>query len=799
MTTSTSRTPGRLAAVWFADIVGYTTLSAEDHPRALAIVDLFQDLARKHVSAHGGRVVKFIGDAALAEFASTTAAVQAAGELQRAFLARSAEVGRRTSLRIGVHLGEIEAAPDGDIYGDGVNTASRLQGAAEPGHVLVSEDVWRSLRSHPEFEFEPAGRRRLRGTGLPMAVFEAVPRRPADANGARQRKPGLTWLRGWRLALLLGAHAAIGGAVLFGIRRMVVRSATPQLTFDLALLWYLGIFPLILLVGWFHGYRRHRKATRGEKVLAGALLLVLGVLSVNAVSNHVERERAFAAATASGLDNTRIAVLYFEDLRGDTAQAYLAAGLTEDLIDELTSVRALDVISANGVAPFRDRAVRPDSIAQILQAGTIVDGSVERRGEMLRVNVRLVDGATGAALDQRTTFEVPADDVFGLRAELVERVAGFLRQRLGEEVAVRALRSGTDDPAAWALVQRADQARARGEMALAHGDGSAGFAAYQAADSLLAQAEALDEDWAEPPVMRGWIAYELSRASHDPHEGAEWTGVALTHAGTALERDANDPAALELRGTVRYYQYLLNLAPDADAHQALLRAARADLEQAVSIDPSRAGAHNTLSHLYYEVQDVVQAVLSAQKAYVEDAYLRFADGVLWRLFNGTLDLGQFTQAERWCNEGGERFPSDHRFRLCRLILMVTPAGRPDAELAWRLAAEVDSLAPPAAREYERVRSELFVGGALANAGMLDSARNVLLRARGRVTFAIDPHQELLAYEAYMRTLTGETDEASSLLQRYYAANPGHLAGSSDMAWWWRSLANEPWFQQLLHD
>jgi hypothetical protein len=82
--------------------------------------------------------------------------------------------------------------------------------------------------------------------------------------------------------------------------------------------------------------------------------------------------------------------------------------------------------------------------------------------------------------------------------------------------------------------------------------------------------------------------------------------------------------------------------------------------------------------------------------------------------------------------------------------------------------------------------------------MVDSARSVLLRARQRATPASDPHQELLAYEAYMRTLTGEEDEARRLLTRYAAANPGHLAasGGSDAAWWWRSLQTRPWFQEL---
>jgi hypothetical protein len=111
---------------------------------------------------------------------------------------------------------------------------------------------------------------------------------------------------------------------------------------------------------------------------------------------------------------------------------------------------------------------------------------------------------------------------------------------------------------------------------------------------------------------------------------------------------------------------------------------------------------------------------------------------------------------------------------------------------------VDSVAGHEGRTDAGIQSELSVGGVLARAGMVDSARSVLLRARQRATPASDPHQELLAYEAYMRTLTGEEDEARRLLTRYAAANPGHLAASagSDAAWWWRSLQTRPWFQEL---
>jgi TolB-like protein/class 3 adenylate cyclase/Tfp pilus assembly protein PilF len=190
----------RLAAVCFADIAGYTELSARNEGEAVAVVELLQEVARQAVGERGGRVVKFIGDAVLAEFTSTDDAVRSAIEMRDRFAAeaRSRGLGSR-DLRVGVHVGDIVTAADGDVYGDGVNVAARIQGAAEPGHVWVSEDVWRQLRQRPEFRFEGRGERELKGVAAPVAMYgvgmqagelarRAQAARPASEEGRRAPK-----------------------------------------------------------------------------------------------------------------------------------------------------------------------------------------------------------------------------------------------------------------------------------------------------------------------------------------------------------------------------------------------------------------------------------------------------------------------------------------------------------------------------------------------------------------------------------------------------------------------------------
>ena len=153
----------RLVAVWFADIVGYSARAAEDETGALQLVEILQTLSRETVSRYGGRVVKFLGDAVLAEFPSTDLAARAAVALNIEYADKSITSGGVHRLRIGVHVGDVAVGADGDLYGDAVNVAARIQEAAEPGQVVLSRDVWQQLRSRRDFQFQSLGDRSLKG------------------------------------------------------------------------------------------------------------------------------------------------------------------------------------------------------------------------------------------------------------------------------------------------------------------------------------------------------------------------------------------------------------------------------------------------------------------------------------------------------------------------------------------------------------------------------------------------------------------------------------------------------------
>ena len=273
------------------------------------------------------------------------------------------------------------------------------------------------------------------------------------------------------------------------------------------------------------------------------------------------------SAGGGGLNDHRIAVLYFEDAGGSDSLTYLANGLTEGLIRELSQVQTLEVVSTGGVAPYRGTSVSRDSIARALQAGALVTGSVERVGGQLRVTVRLVDGQSGVDLT-RTTRELPAGDVLAVQDTLVQEVARQIRSELGQEIQLRQQRRRTSDVRAWTAVQQAARRGESAEGAAARGDTATMSGEFAAADSLLAAAEAMDPTWAEPIIARGAVAYRRSRLNpNDQVVAGKWIRVGMDHVNRALALAPSDPDALELRGNLKYWRWLLSLAPDAGRGQ----------------------------------------------------------------------------------------------------------------------------------------------------------------------------------------------------------------------------------------
>jgi serine/threonine-protein kinase len=526
----------------------------------------------------------------------------------------------------------------------------------------------------------------------------------------------------------------------------------------------------------------------------GAVLAVLALAGVGIW--QLGGRGAPRAAAATGLDGHNVAVLYFEDLSDGKDLGYLADGLTEGLIAALGQVTGLSVVSRGGVARYRDGSVALDSVARALNAGTLIRGAVERSGDKVRVNVQLVEGGSGATFE-RASLEEPAAAVLAMRDSLPGKVAELIRKRLGEEIRVQTQRQSTTSVTAWSLVQRAEQLRKAAERAAAADDSVARDRDFLAADSLLAAAEAADPAWPEPITLRALVAYKRSRVAALDREGVErWIAAGLAHANRSLALEPRDATALEIKGNLQYWKYLLGLEPDAARGQALLLQAKADLEAATRINPKQAGAFASLSHLYYRTNTAFDVNFAARRALEADAFLDNADAILDRLFLSSYDLEQFTDAAYYCDETRRRFPASVNAPNCALSLLTTKIREPDVARAWRLADSVETLGPAPRRELLRLQSAMQVAVVLARAGLADSARRVIERSKGDPE--VDPTRDVALFGAFAYAQLGDQAKALELLTIYFSANPAARAGyAANPGWQFKSLADTPGFRTLV--
>lgn len=602
-----------------------------------------------------------------------------------------------------------------------------------------------------------------------------------------------------RITQIMVAYLAGGWIAVNVVDILVDRQVLPELVFRLALVAFVGGVFATLVLGWYHGEKGSQKVTIAEIVM---LVLVTGGTvgsGVMVASQHLADERRHSALAGSiGFDAQRVAVLYFEDATGSEELSWLADALTEDLIHDLAGIPALDVVSRNGVARFRGEPVAPEEVGRALNAGSVIDGSVETVRGDLRVNIQFLDGISGATID-RTAFTLPADEVLAVRDSVASLAADFLRSRLGEEIRVREQRAAASTVEGWTLLQRAERLRKDAGEARRHGDRDEARLLYQRADSLLSVAQELEPRWADPPAARASLALPRALAATSLNAAVEVVHDGIVHADTALARTRRHARALEARGELRYYLWHLNVSGSATEREALLDQAIQDLRAATAADPSLASAHAYLSDIYFERKDLMSAALAAREALRADAFRADAAHVRNTLFHSHYGLGQFTEARNACEEGARRFPDNPDFYDCRLWMMLAPVTEPDPDLAWELAARADSLTPPQARPFLSAQRSVVAGSVLARAGLPDSARTVL--AEARVGPEVDPDQELLGLEALVHVLLGDQDEAVRLLRRYAVANPDHIAGflevDGGLHWWWRPLRDHPDFRSLL--
>lgn len=431
----------RLAALWFADIVGFSEFSHEDESAALELVQLFQGITRGVVGRYGGHLVKFVGDGALAEFSSTEAAVRAACRLRNSFIEQTKDNGfGNRDLHIGVHVGEIATSPDGDVYGDGVNAAARIMNQAEPGQILASDDVWRQLRQRKEFQFEELGERDLRGAGQHVLHCVEV----EDESYAEWGTGGdVTSSRIGTLYDELKRRRVFRVAVAYAVAAWLVTqiaaTTVPELflpawiTRAVIVFAILG-FPIAIAIAWAYDITLEglkRTPPRGaveqrearfpllQRVAAGLLIAV--VLAGGWVGwNRWELGPTDISAST-------VAILPF-DVRGAEGLEYLSEGMARLIATKISDVEEYQSVDPHSVLNFVDRIDLRDidsqagrTVAERLGARHYVLGSVIQVGEQLHLEASLYNSDKR---DPTTQISVQGDanELMGLVDQLVGKI-----------------------------------------------------------------------------------------------------------------------------------------------------------------------------------------------------------------------------------------------------------------------------------------------------------------------------------------------------------------------------------------
>jgi TolB-like protein/Tfp pilus assembly protein PilF len=590
--------------------VGWSSLTAENEDQAISLVRRFQAAVRAVVSEEQGRVVKFIGDAALVESPSAEAAVRAAGELRG--LMQAGE-----TIRTGVHLGDVAVAPDGDLYGDGVNTAQRIQTVAKPGQIVVSGDVWRQLRNRPSYRFEPLGEQSLKG------------------------------------------------------------------------------------------------------VEALELYLVLETPSYSGTAARTEPSKSAAPDSRPAVERS-IAVLPFINLSSDPENEYFSDGITEEILNALVKVSDLKVASRTSSFAFKGHHGDVQEIAEKLKVATVLEGSVRKAGNRVRITGQLI-GATDGYHLWSETYDRQLEDIFAIQDDIAQSIVTALKATLAVDEGEKLVTATTENVEAYTLYLK----------------GRFQYNKYTEASlrrSLELYAEALEES---PDYARAWagIADSWMILADDWVAPEKAYGAGKEAAERALELDPELAEAHTSLGKIYTWH-------DWDFTRAELA-----LRRAVASNPNYTGAHWTLGTLLPAVGRLEEGLREMRTALKLDPlsaeYSQWTARFLLYQRRAADAIGESHRTL----ELDPAYPRAHlTIGLARLL-----EGKPEAGLeSLRRSSEVSSS----------LSFRAFLAYGLASVGQEEEARRVLeeLLSEGRESYV---RAEFLAAAFGM---LGDRDEAFRQLE-----------------------------------
>lgn len=554
------RVQRRLTTILAADAVGFSRLMREDEETTLRTLNEYREVIDALVARHEGRIFNTAGDAVLAEFGSAVEAVRCAISCQEEIASRNVELpdDRKLVFRMGINVGDVMVRDD-DLFGDGVNVAARLEGLSEPGGLCVSSSVFEQVKHKLSMGFEDLGPQEVKNINEPVSAFRLVPGSVSVSVGSASA-PKTGGGRRWRVAAI-GAAAVVVVAVAVGAVAVAVGAVVWQ--------------------PWAPDFK---------PVTAQEMALPLP-------------------------DKPSIAVLPFTNISSDREQEYFADGMTEDIINNLSKVSGLFVIARTSTMRYKGKQVDVRQVSRDLGVRYVLEGSVRKAAENVRITAQLVDATSGRQL-WAERYDRRLADVFAIQDEISEMIVASAAVTL--------------DPAESKKVRRE-----RNPNSEAYDYYLQGLVSYvppspknlAESRSLLEKALSLDPQFAEPYGLLSFVHFlrAVTGAAKSPKEAM---GAALRVARKGIEIDDKNAGAYRSQGLTLLYSRRLDEAEIA-------------LKKALTLTPGDArtrAVYAQFLHFSGNPSEGVELAKQAYRANPSDMVVTYYLGANYRA------AGQYQQA-----------------------------------------------------------------------------------------------------------------------------------------------------------
>jgi len=579
------RLPRKLAAILYADVAEYSRLTGDDEDATHKALSEYLDLLTQTIKSHHGKVMHYAGDAILAMFESVVDAVSSATDVQKQLMERNTNLSdqRKVQFRIGVNLGDV-IEDRGDIYGDGVNIAARLESIAVPGGICISASVYEQIKGKLDFQFEDMGEQKFKNIMEKIRTYRVIP---------------------------------------------IPRQLSPE-TFE---------------------------ALIGERLELP--------------------------------DKPSIAVLPFQNMSGDPEQEYFADGMSEDVITALTRVPDLVVIARNSTFVYKGRAVDIRQVGRELAVSHVLEGSIRKVSDRIRITAQLVDTHNGDHV-WAERFDRKLDDIFAVQDEITHNIVVELQVQLITGESSRRAATGTKSIEAWELAMRASP------LIGSHVRDNA-----IAAKQLLNRALELDENYSVAWVEMGWIYWQESvwKWSSEPEKSMQ---MSFDAAQKALSLDEFNPHTYGLLGHI----YMVR----GDSRQAI-----ETTEKAVELAPGDSILLALFANVLIDSGQLKEGIQKIQRAIRLSPFPQ--PWFLSLLGTGFHLIGQNETAVSALKQAVEREPDSH---LARVWLASTFAEMGRLAEARELSNSILSIDPAfsvlswaesyRSKSHERLKDNLLAAG-----------------------------------------------------------------------------------------